>query len=94
MIKGNCDNLKLIQVGISLSNEHGDLPKGQTYAWQFNLEFDEKGEQSRISSMELMREAGLDCAKHKQEGMPHTLFAEYLITSGLVLNQRCHWITF
>lgn len=44
MIKGNCDNLKLIQVGICLTNEKGELPKGKVNAWQFNLEFDEKGE--------------------------------------------------
>jgi len=44
--------------------------------------------------MELLKESGLDFAKHKQEGIPHLLFAEYLITSGLVLNSRTHWITF
>lgn len=44
--------------------------------------------------MELLRESGLDFSKHKTEGIPHQLFAEYLITSGLVLNNRCHWITF
>ena len=44
MIKGNCDNLKLIQVGISLANEKGDFPKGKTLAWQFNLHFDEERE--------------------------------------------------
>jgi hypothetical protein len=33
MIKANCDNLKLIQVGISLANQHGDLPPGKTFAW-------------------------------------------------------------
>ena len=44
MIKGNCDNLKLIQVGFCLSNENGDMPKSKINAWQFNLEFDEKSE--------------------------------------------------
>lgn len=33
MIKGNCDNLKLIQVGISLANEKGEPPRGKTLAW-------------------------------------------------------------
>jgi CCR4-NOT transcription complex subunit 7/8 len=37
MIKANCDNLKLIQVGIALSNEHGEFPRGKSLAWQFNL---------------------------------------------------------
>jgi hypothetical protein len=44
MIKANCDNLKLIQVGIALSNEHGKFPRGKTLAWQFNLEFEESKE--------------------------------------------------
>jgi CCR4-NOT transcription complex subunit 7/8 len=44
--------------------------------------------------MELLKESGLDFSKHKSDGIPHTLFAEYLITSGLLLNPRCHWITF
>lgn len=44
--------------------------------------------------MELLRDSGLDFGKHKSEGIPHSLFAEYLITSGLILNNRCHWITF
>lgn len=42
MIKANCDNLKLIQVGISLANSKGESPTGKTVAWQFNLQFDEK----------------------------------------------------
>ena len=33
MIKANCDNLKLIQVGIALQNEDGITPKGKTIAW-------------------------------------------------------------
>jgi len=44
--------------------------------------------------MELLRESGLDFQKHKTDGIPQQLFAEYLITSGLVLNNRCHWLTF
>ena len=94
MIKGNCDNLRLIQVGISLSNEKGEMPPGSTLAWQFNLEFDEKNETSWNQSMELLKESGLDFARHKSEGIPHTLFADYLSTSGLVLNPDNHWITF
>lgn len=33
IIKANCDNLKLIQVGISLANQDGELPRGKTVAW-------------------------------------------------------------
>ena len=44
--------------------------------------------------MQLLRESGLPFDKHKTEGIPHVLLAEYLITSGLVLNKQNHWITF
>ena len=44
--------------------------------------------------MSLLKESGLDFNKHKTEGIPQALFAEYLITSGLVLNKNNHWITF
>lgn len=38
ILKTNVDNLKLIQVGITLSNEKGEKPIG-THTWQFNLNF-------------------------------------------------------
>ena len=44
--------------------------------------------------MQLLRESGFEFDKHKTDGIPHKLFAEYLISSGLVLNSRNHWITF
>ena len=39
MVKVNVDNLKLIQIGITISDHHGNLPKGVT-TWQFNMYFD------------------------------------------------------
>lgn len=33
VIKANCDNLKLIQFGISLSNGKGEYPEGTTVGW-------------------------------------------------------------
>lgn len=44
--------------------------------------------------MDLLKRSGLDFDKHKAKGIPHEKFAEYLITSGLVLNPDMHWITF
>lgn len=81
-------------MGICLTNADGELPNNKINAWQFNLEFDEKQEEARISSMDMLRESGLAFGKHKTDGIPHSLFADYLITSGLLLNPRCHWITF
>ena len=33
VIKANCDNLKLIQFGISLANAKGEYPDGKTVGW-------------------------------------------------------------
>jgi len=38
-IKGNVDQLNLIQLGITLSDEEGNLPHPVS-TWQFNLKFD------------------------------------------------------
>jgi CCR4-NOT transcription complex subunit 7/8 len=37
----NVDNLKVIQVGVTLSDSNGKVPTG-ICSWQFNLEFDER----------------------------------------------------
>lgn len=42
----------------------------------------------------LKNQAGLTLDRHKTDGIPHRLMAEYLISSGLVVNKRNHWITF
>lgn len=94
MIRANCDHLKLIQVGISMTNSKGESPEGQPLAWQFNLYFDEQNEQSIDESMALLRTSGFNFEKHKTDGIPHNLLAEYLITSGLCMNRNNHWITF
>ena len=40
-LKKNVDKLKLIQLGITLTNEKGEYPKNHPYhTWQFSLEFD------------------------------------------------------
>lgn len=38
-IKQNVDNLKMIQIGITMANEYGELPENIS-TWQFNLKFD------------------------------------------------------
>lgn len=38
-IKLNVDNLKVIQVGITLANEYGDFPEDIS-TWQFNFKFE------------------------------------------------------
>ena len=92
-IKINVDSLKLIQVGITLSNSKGEKPEG-IHTWQFNLKFDFKTDICCSSSFSLLWNCGLDFKKIQTDGIPHDLFAEYLTTSGLVLNEDLTWIAY
>lgn len=44
--------------------------------------------------MDLLQRSGFDFERHRLKGIPHQLFAEYLITQGICLNPDVHWITF
>jgi CCR4-NOT transcription complex subunit 7/8 len=44
--------------------------------------------------MDLLKRSGFDFERHKTKGIPHNIFGEYLVTSGLCLNPEVHWITF
>lgn len=92
-LKLNIDYLKLIQLGITLSNKNGEHPKG-THTWQFNLKFDYTKDKYENSSFSLLCSCGIDFKKLKKNGIDHQLFAEYFMTSGLVLNEDIHWVSF
>ena len=94
-LKLNVDNLKLIQLGVTLTNSKGEFPKNYPYhTWQFNLEFDKNKDQISPSSLSLLEESGIDFEKLKNKGIKHKLFAEYFMISGLVLNPEIRWISF
>ena len=94
-LKTNVDNLKLIQLGITLTNEKGEYPQNYPYhTWQFNFEFDKNVDKYHPSSINLLKQSGIDFEKLKNRGINHNLFAEYLTVSGLVLNHDIKWISF
>ena len=92
-LKLNVDSLKLIQLGITLSNEKGEYPKPYR-TWQFNFEFDYNKDKSSKSSMVLLMSSGIDFNKMKKNGINHKKFIELFKNSGLVLNPNIHWISF
>ena len=92
-LKLNVDSLKLIQLGITLKNSKNEYPKGH-HTWQFNFEFDIEKDKYSKESLQLLSKSGINFEKLKQEGINHKLFAEYFMTSGLVLNPEVHWISF
>ena len=93
ILKMNVDNLKLIQVGLSLSNKNGEKPPNCD-TWQFNLNFDVTKEKSHPDSISLLKDAGIDFDKLIEQGMDPLIFSDLLMTSGLVINPDVYWITF
>ena len=91
--KVNVDKLKLIQLGITLTNDKGEYPPN-TCTWQFNLNFDYEKDNHSNESITMLCNSGIDFNLMKNKGIPHSLFAEYLIVSGLVLNEKITWICF
>ena len=92
-LKLNVDSLKLIQLGITLSNEKGEFPT-PNHTWQFNFEFDYTKDKWSQSSMNLLINSGIDFDKIKKCGINHKKFIEQFKNSGLVLNPNIHWISF
>lgn len=92
-IKINVDELKLIQLGITLSNSKGENPP-ECSTWQFNLRFDTKKDKYSPESITLLANSGIKFDLLKSKGIPHKLFAEYLMVSGLILNQNIQWISY
>ncbi len=92
-IKTNVEKLKLIQVGITISNEKGEYPP-DVATWQFNLKFDLSSDQYSSESIALLTNSGINFEILESRGIPHDIFGEYFTISGLVLNEDIHWISF
>ena len=94
-LKLNVDSLKIIQLGITITNENGEYPKNIPYhTWQFNFNFDIKKDKYNEQSINLLKKSGIDFIKLKKKGIKKNIFAEKLMTSGLVLNPDVYWISY
>lgn len=97
-LKDNVDMLKLIQLGLTLSDENGNLPTCGTdkyCIWQFNFrEFNLSEDIFANDSIELLKQCGIDFKKNNEMGIDVNRFGELLMTSGIVLNEDVHWVTF
>ena len=94
-LKLNVDSLKIIQLGITLTNSKGEFPKNSKYhTWQFNFEFDKNKDIISQSSLNLLEQCGIDFNQLKKKGIKHKSFAEYFMISGLILNPEIRWISF
>ncbi|KAL8498734.1 hypothetical protein ACS0TY_021892 [Phlomoides rotata] len=97
-LKDNVDMLKLIQLGLTFSDENGNLPTCGTDSgciWQFNFrEFNIREDIFANDSIEMLRQSGIDFKKNHELGIDANRFAELLMSSGVVLNDCVDWVTF
>lgn len=97
-LKSNVDILNLIQLGLTFSDEDGNLPRCGTdkyCIWQFNFrEFNLDKDMYAIDSIELLQQSGIDFKKNNEDGIDAQVFGELLMSSGIVLNDTVHWVTF
>ncbi|KAG9456286.1 hypothetical protein H6P81_000794 [Aristolochia fimbriata] len=97
-LKANVDLLKLIQLGLTFSDDQGNLPTCGTdkyCIWQFNFrEFNVSEDVFANDSIELLRQCGIDFKKNNEEGIDANRFGELLMSSGIVLNDGVYWVTF
>ncbi|CAI0427434.1 unnamed protein product [Linum tenue] len=97
-LKANVDLLKLIQLGLTFSDDKGNLPTcgtGKFCVWQFNFrEFNPSEDVYADDSIELLSQCGIDFRKNNEMGIDAKRFSELLMSSGIVLNDNVHWVTF
>ncbi|XP_028797288.1 probable CCR4-associated factor 1 homolog 11 [Neltuma alba] len=97
-MKANVDELKIIQLGLTLSDSNGNLPTFGTpngYIWQFNFsDFDAEHDSHNVESIRLLEKQGIDFVKNKKEGIPSWLFRNFVLNSGLLFNPHLTWVTF
>ncbi|CAL5214808.1 unnamed protein product [Lathyrus oleraceus] len=97
-LKANVDDLKLIQVGLTLSDSEGNLPDfgtNNSYIWEFNFcDFDVNHDLCNQDSIDMLRRQGINFERNLFHGVDSKLFAELMFSSILVYNDFVTWVTF
>ncbi|XP_050538683.1 CCR4-NOT transcription complex subunit 7-like [Daktulosphaira vitifoliae] len=94
LLRCNVDLLRIIQLGLSFFDEDGKTPTGPYTTWQFNFKFNLSEDMYAQDSIELLTNSRIQFKKHEEHGIEPLVFAEYIITSGLVLMDNIKWMTF
>lgn len=93
ILKKNVDELKIIQVGLTLFDSNGNMPEVFP-TWQFNFKFDDKKDKHNTESIDMLKSYGINFNLLQSQGISMEKFGELLITSGLILNENVRWISF
>lgn len=92
-LRVNVDLLRIIQLGVCLSDGQGNTaPEGST--WQFNFFFSLDDDTFAQDSIDLLTNSGIDFAALATRGIDVAAFGELVMTSGLVLTKAVKWVTF
>ncbi|KAK8654861.1 hypothetical protein V6N13_107492 [Hibiscus sabdariffa] len=98
IMKENVNVLKVIQLGLTLFDDQGNLPAGDDgahyYVWQFNFKFDRDEDRRNEGSIEFLSRRGTEFNMHKEKGVNAKKFGELFMASGAVSNVGVHWVTF
>mmetsp|Transcript_10495 Transcript_10495/g.15364 ORF Transcript_10495/g.15364 Transcript_10495/m.15364 type:complete len:372 (+) Transcript_10495:76-1191(+) len=92
-LKCNVDLLKIIQLGLSFSDEEGNFAQGCP-CWQFNFKFNLNDDMFAQDSIDLLVNSGISFEDHATRGIDPLRFGELMMVSGLVLDERVKWVTY
>ncbi|KAF5738930.1 CCR4-associated factor 1 11 [Tripterygium wilfordii] len=98
-MKANVDELNIIQLGLTLSDEYGNLPdfgSACSYIWEFNFcDFDIDQDPHDQDSIELLKRQGINFRRNKEEGVDSMEFSRLLFEYEIVSeNLPLAWLTF
>jgi hypothetical protein len=82
--------MKLIQLGITVSDDKGHI-KG---TWQFNFNFDLESDASEPEAINILQKAGINFNKLTIDGILTTTFAKHFGMIGLAANTQVTWLAF
>ncbi|KAK4052026.1 CCR4-NOT core DEDD RNase subunit [Microbotryomycetes sp. JL201] len=92
-LRCNVDLLRIIQLGLTLADENGQLAPG-VCTWQFHFKFSVNDDMYAPESIDLLVKSGINFKRHEERGISVEHFGELLISSGLVLLNDVQWISF
>ncbi len=75
LVRENCNKLKVIQLGLTLADENGQLVS-ENSIWQFNFQFDLESDECSKNAETFLKKSGIDFEKLKTDGISHDTFAE------------------